>query len=117
MSHEARPAGTARLRTTTGRATGAPSRPVFVCSGMGQQWWAMGRELLAHELIGEVHNMKQPSDIEGTYTATQASVAVAGGSKVAELKNDKGVVLKIKGSQVGLEFAVDLSGMGITLKK
>ena len=22
---------------------------MFVCSGMGQQWWAMGRELLARE--------------------------------------------------------------------
>ena len=26
-------------------------RPVFVCSGMGQQWWAMGRELLAQEPV------------------------------------------------------------------
>ena len=28
-----------------------PSKPVFVCSGMGQQWWAMGRELLAQEPV------------------------------------------------------------------
>jgi lipid-binding SYLF domain-containing protein len=69
------------------------------------------------ELIGEVFNMKQPSDIEGTYTAGQASVAVAGGSKIAELKNSKGVVLKVKGKQIGLEFALDLSGMQISLKK
>jgi lipid-binding SYLF domain-containing protein len=69
------------------------------------------------ELIGEVHNMKQPSDIEGTFTATQASVAVAGGTKVAELKNSKGVVLKVKGKQIGLEVALDLSGMEISLKK
>ncbi len=26
-------------------------RPVFVCSGMGQQWWAMGRELLTQEPV------------------------------------------------------------------
>ena len=69
------------------------------------------------ELVGEVYNLKQPSDIEGTYAATQASVAVVGGGKVAELKNSKGVVLKIKGKQVGLELALDLSGMGISLKK
>ena len=69
------------------------------------------------ELIGEVYNMKNPSDIEGTYTAGQASVAVAGGGKVAELKNSKGVVLKVKGKQVGLELALDLSGMEVSLKK
>ena len=69
------------------------------------------------ELIGEVYNMKQPSDIVGTYTAGQAGVAVAGGTKVAELKNSKGVVLKVKGKQVGLELALDLSGMEVSLKK
>jgi len=69
------------------------------------------------ELIGEVHNLKQPGDIEGVYTAVQAGVAVAGGGKVAELKNSKGVVLKVKGKQVGLELALDLSGMEIKLKK
>ena len=69
------------------------------------------------ELIGEVHNLKQPGDIEGVYTAVQAGVAVAGGGKVAELKNSKGVVLKVKGREVGLELALDLSGMEIALKK
>jgi len=69
------------------------------------------------ELVGEVSNLKSPADIEGTYAAGQASVAVVGGGKVAELKNSKGVVLKVKGSQVGLEFALDLSGMEIALKK
>ena len=69
------------------------------------------------EMVGEVHNIKQASDIEGVYTAGQAGIAVAGGAKVAELKNSKGVVLKEKGQQIGLEFAVDLSGMEIKLKK
>jgi len=69
------------------------------------------------ELIGEVYNLKQPSDIEGTYSAGTASLAVAGGAKVAELKNSKGVVLKVKGKQVGLEAALDLSGMSVSLKK
>jgi len=69
------------------------------------------------ELIGEVYNLKNPSDIEGAYSAVQAGVAVVGGGKVAELKNSKGVVLKVKGKQVGLELALDLSGMGVSLKK
>jgi hypothetical protein len=69
------------------------------------------------ELIGEAYNLKKPSDIEGTYAAVQAGVAVVGGGKVAELKNSKGVVLKIKGKQVGLELALDLGGMEVALKK
>jgi len=69
------------------------------------------------ELTGEVYNLKNPSDIEGTYAAVQAGVAVVGGGKVAELKNSKGVVLKVKGKQIGLELALDLSGMEVSLKK
>jgi hypothetical protein len=69
------------------------------------------------ELVGEVYNLKQPSDIEGTYAAVQTGVAVVGGGKVAELKNSKGVVLKVKGKEVGLELALDLSGMAVSLKK
>ena len=69
------------------------------------------------ELIGEVLNISKASDIEGVFTATQAGFAVAGGEKVAELKNSKGVVMKVKGKQIGLEFALDLSGMEVKLKK
>jgi lipid-binding SYLF domain-containing protein len=69
------------------------------------------------ELVGEVLNISKASDIEGVFTAGQASVAVAGGTKVAELKNSKGVVMKVKGKQIGLEFALDLSGMEVKLKK
>lgn len=69
------------------------------------------------QLIGTVRNIRNPSDIEGTFTAGTAGVAVAGGPKVAELKNSKGVELSVKGQQVGLEFSVDLSGMEIKLKK
>jgi acyl transferase domain-containing protein/NADPH:quinone reductase-like Zn-dependent oxidoreductase/acyl carrier protein len=43
--------GEARANSSTGHISGAPSKPVFVCSGMGQQWWAMGRELLEREPV------------------------------------------------------------------
>jgi acyl transferase domain-containing protein/NADPH:quinone reductase-like Zn-dependent oxidoreductase/short-subunit dehydrogenase/acyl carrier protein len=40
-----------RANTSSGRTSAISSQPVFVCSGMGQQWWAMGRELLAQEPV------------------------------------------------------------------
>lgn len=69
------------------------------------------------ELVGEVNNLKNVGDIEGIYTAGQAGLAVAGGDKVAQLKNAKGVELKVKGKQIGLELSLDLSGMQLSLKK
>ncbi|MFO1150721.1 MAG: hypothetical protein U1E62_20280 [Alsobacter sp.] len=69
------------------------------------------------ELIGRAYNLTSPTDIEGTYTAAEAGVAVAGGNKVAKLKNSRGVVLELKGKQVGLMFSVDLSGMEVALKR
>jgi acyl transferase domain-containing protein/acyl carrier protein/phospholipid N-methyltransferase len=44
-------AGESRAIASSGRASTASLTPVFVCSGMGQQWWAMGRELLAQEPV------------------------------------------------------------------
>jgi acyl transferase domain-containing protein/aryl carrier-like protein len=41
--------GEERSNTSNGRIAEKASRPVFVCSGMGQQWWGMGRELLQQE--------------------------------------------------------------------
>ena len=41
--------GEDRANCSTGRTSSMPLEPVFVCSGMGQQWWAMGRELLSQE--------------------------------------------------------------------
>lgn len=67
------------------------------------------------ELLGTVQNLNTPEDIAGTYTATEAGLALAGGKKTAQLKNSKGVILKVKGKQIGLEFSLDLSGLQISL--
>ena len=69
------------------------------------------------ELVGEVYNLKRIEDIAGTYTAAQAGFAVAGGNKVADLRNSKGVQIKVRGKQVGLALEADLSGLKMDLKK
>ena len=57
-------AGESRANTSNGRISGTPSNPVFVCSGMGQQWWAMGRELLAQEPVFR-RALEEVSDLFG----------------------------------------------------
>ena len=69
------------------------------------------------DFVGDVFNLKSAADIEGVYSGGHAGLAVAGGKKVAELKNSKDVVLKISGKQIGLELTLDLNGMQISLKE
>jgi hypothetical protein len=67
-------------------------------------------------LAGRAYNVRSPSDVAGTYGATQAGLAVITGRKVSRLRNANGVVLQIGGRQVGLEFALDLSGLQIGMR-
>ena len=68
------------------------------------------------QLVGHVRNIRNPEDIAGTYSAITASVAVAGGGKVATLQNAKGVILELRGKQVGFELSAALSGLEISLR-
>jgi len=69
------------------------------------------------ELVGEVQNLHRLSDIEGTYSAPQAGLALGGGEKITQLENSRGVVLKVSGKQIGIELSLDLNGMQISLAK
>lgn len=68
------------------------------------------------ELIGEVTGLTRPEDIEGTYTAVGGSAVLAGGGSAAELRNSKGVQLRVRGRSIGLELSLDLSGLKISLR-
>jgi hypothetical protein len=69
------------------------------------------------ELIGTVTGLRNVTDIEGTYTAGSASLAIAGGRRTAQLRNSRGVVMNLRGRQVGFEFSLDLSGMQVSLAR
>ena len=69
------------------------------------------------DLTGDVYHLTEPKDIEGSYTAAEASIAVGIGGHAWALKNKKGVVLKLSGTQKGIELALELSGMTIKLKE
>lgn len=68
------------------------------------------------DLVGRAYNLHSPGDIAGTYTAVSAGVAVAGGARTARLQNSKGVVLELRGRQVGLELSIDLSGLTVSMR-
>ena len=67
------------------------------------------------ELVGTAYHLHSPADIEGIYSAIGAGLSVAGGRSAAQLSNAKGVVLRLRGRQIGFMFSLDLSGMQISL--
>ena len=67
------------------------------------------------EMIGSVSHMSNPGQIAGLYSNIGASAAIAGGVSFQRLANSNGVLLKLRGRQVGFMIAVDLSGMNIRL--
>ena len=67
-------------------------------------------------LVGRAYNLRQPSDIVGTYTAVGAGVAVAGGASGIRLQNARGVVLELRGRNVGLEINANVSGVEIGMR-
>jgi len=68
------------------------------------------------DLVGAAYHLHSPGDIEGVYSAVGAGLAVAGGPKSAQLTNARGVILRLRGRQIGLQFSLDLSGLQISLK-
>lgn len=66
---------------------------------------------------GTASNLRTASDISGTYSAIGAGAAIAGGGSVKELRNGRGVVLRLSGATVGFAFDfLNLSGMTIRLR-
>ena len=68
------------------------------------------------DLVGTASNMHAPGDIEGVYSSIGAGLSVAGGRSAAQLSNAHGVVLRLRGRQIGFMFSLDLAGMSISLR-
>jgi hypothetical protein len=67
------------------------------------------------DLIGTATNLHRATDIAGVYSAASASVAVGGGGKVVTFQNANGVVLTLRGKQVGFEASLSLSGLTLSV--
>jgi hypothetical protein len=68
------------------------------------------------QLRGTASNLQNAADLAGTYTATSASVAFVGGAKVAQLQNERGVIIQVSGVEIGLEASLNLGGMTISFQ-
>src|SRR5690349_8124173 len=67
-------------------------------------------------LRGRVHTSWRPSDVAGVYAAAGAGRAIGAGARAIVLTNQKGAVLELAGTQVGLLANADLSGLAITVR-
>jgi hypothetical protein len=68
------------------------------------------------DLVGRAYHLRRPSDIAGTYTSVGAGIAVAGGGRVSKLQNANGVVLELRGRQVGLQLSAGLGGLTLAMR-
>jgi hypothetical protein len=72
--------------------------------------------IAAADLAGTASNVRNPSNVAGTYGAAGAGVTFVGGGQVATLQNEKGVVLQLSGGQVGFQVSLGLAGMTIGMR-
>jgi hypothetical protein len=69
-----------------------------------------------NRLVGRASYLERLSDFGGVYHAVGGGGALAGGVGGVQLKNDKGVIISLRGAKAGIEFAANLSGINIVLQ-
>ena len=68
------------------------------------------------QLVGTASNLRNASDIAGTYGAAGAGATFIVGAQAATLQNQRGVILTVSGAQVGFQVSIGLAGMTIALQ-
>ena len=67
-------------------------------------------------LVGDVYHLNDVKDFPGVYFVAEAGVTVGKGKGGLSMKNDKGVVLKMRSSQEGIALNLGVEGFKITMK-
>jgi hypothetical protein len=65
---------------------------------------------------GDVYNLKDASDLAGTYVTAGAGAAVIKGKAGLVMRNDKGVVINLLSDQTGVQLSLGSDGLKITMK-
>jgi len=66
---------------------------------------------------GEVYHLKDLSDFSGNYTAVSAGAALAGGGEVAAMRNDKGVVIRMRSTTQGVDLKLAVDGIAVKVQE
>jgi hypothetical protein len=67
-------------------------------------------------LSGVALNLREPGDIQGTYSVIGAGGALAAGAGGVQLQNEKGVILQLSGGKVGVELSAAVGGVSVALE-
>ena len=65
--------------------------------------------------VGRADYINELSDFSGSYSVVGGGAAVVGGVAVVQLKNDKGVIITLRGAKAGLEVSANITRVIITL--
>jgi hypothetical protein len=68
------------------------------------------------DATGNVYNLKNLSDFEGTYTAIEASGTLGGGKGITSMKNGSDVRITLHSTSQGVEVKAAPEGVKITLE-
>jgi hypothetical protein len=66
--------------------------------------------------LGKVYNLKNLTDINGTYAAIGAGVTVGGGGSAITMKNANSVMIDVTTTTEGANFLLGAAGVTITLQ-
>ncbi len=67
-------------------------------------------------VVGDVYNLKDPSDIAGEYRVFKAGAAAGVGGARATAKNDKGVTIELVAQSKGVKIDLSVGSFTIELK-
>jgi hypothetical protein len=95
---------------------------VLTCHGRHYRFGVSGMSLgftigaSTAQLTGRALNVRNPTDIQGSYAAIGAGGALAAGAGGVQLQNEKGVILQLAGGKVGVELSAAVGGVTVRLE-
>ena len=78
--------------------------------------WAMSVGGARSMLTGTASNLRAAADIEGSYQAVAVGAAWRYGGRAVRLRSDKGVILKLRGTEVGYDASAGFGRVTISLQ-
>ncbi len=66
--------------------------------------------------VGEVYDLKRVSDFPGTYAKASVDIALGGGVGGLILKNEHGVVMRLKSTLKGVSLTIGVEGLTVKME-